>query len=306
MWMLEQILLLTVVLSSQRLLEEGEIDNLIQLAHNTEIGENTVIAAQAGISGSTKVGKNCIIGGQAGLVGHITLADNTKNPSAIRNYKNSKEGQALYGSPALTYNNYVRSYTIFKRLPELLKQVELLEVKNSKFTPRKTRLMKFTNIPSKTHFRFRNWSTYWSKVKMTICPAKPNFGLKFQRVDLDDQPTIDADVDNVIDVRRGTTLQQNGAKINTVEHILAALVGLEIDNALIQLNGPEVPIMDGSAKDFIEAIESIGLEEQNAQRNFFEIPESVFYQDKDKNVEITALPLDDYRLTVMIDYNSRV
>jgi UDP-3-O-[3-hydroxymyristoyl] glucosamine N-acyltransferase len=106
-----------------------KIDNLIQLAHNTEIGENTVIAAQAGISGSTKVGKNCIIGGQAGLVGHITLADNTKIQAQSGITKNSKEGQALYGSPALTYHNYVRSYTIFKRLPELLKQVELLEEK---------------------------------------------------------------------------------------------------------------------------------------------------------------------------------
>ena len=145
-----------------------------------------------------------------------------------------------------------------------------------------------------------------AKVKMTICPAKPNFGLKFQRIDLADNPTIDADVDNVVDVSRGTTLEQNGAKITTVEHILATMVGLEIDNALIQINGPEIPIMDGSSKDFIEAIEATGVEEQNAQRNFFEVPESVFYRDKDKNVEIAALPLDDYRLTVMVDYNSRV
>ncbi|MEQ8238807.1 MAG: bifunctional UDP-3-O-[3-hydroxymyristoyl] N-acetylglucosamine deacetylase/3-hydroxyacyl-ACP dehydratase [Cyclobacteriaceae bacterium] len=145
-----------------------------------------------------------------------------------------------------------------------------------------------------------------AKVKMTICPAKPNFGLKFQRVDLADHPIIDADVDNVVDISRGTTLEQNGAKITTVEHILATMVGLEIDNALIQINGPEIPIMDGSSKDFIEAIEAIGVEEQNAQRNFFEVPESVFFRDKDKNIEIAALPLDDYRLTVMVDYNSRV
>ncbi|MEQ8548220.1 MAG: UDP-3-O-(3-hydroxymyristoyl)glucosamine N-acyltransferase [Cyclobacteriaceae bacterium] len=106
-----------------------KIDNLIQLAHNTEIGENTVIAAQAGIAGSTKVGKNCIIGGQAGIVGHVFIADNTKIQAQSGVTKNSKEGQALHGSPALNYQNYVRSYTIFKRLPEVLKQIELLEEK---------------------------------------------------------------------------------------------------------------------------------------------------------------------------------
>ena len=106
-----------------------KIDNLIQLAHNTEIGENTVIAAQAGVAGSTKVGKNCIIGGQAGIVGHLIIADNTKIQAQSGVTKNSKDGQALHGSPALNYQNYIRSYTIFKRLPEVLKQIELLEEK---------------------------------------------------------------------------------------------------------------------------------------------------------------------------------
>ena len=119
------------------------------------------------------------------------------------------------------------------------------------------------------------------KAKMTFVPAKPNHGIKFQRIDLEGQPIVDADVDNVVDLSRGTTIEQNGARVNTVEHTLAALVGLEIDNVLIQLDGPEPPIMDGSSRLFIDAILEVGLQLQNAQRNFFEIPESVFYQDKE-------------------------
>ena len=144
------------------------------------------------------------------------------------------------------------------------------------------------------------------RTTMTFMPAPPNHGIKFQRVDLENQPTIDADADLVVDVSRGTTLEQNGARVSTTEHALAALVGLEVDNVLIQLDGPEVPIMDGSALLFVEAIQSVGLEEQNAQRNFFEVPESIFYRDKTNEVEIAALPLDDYRVTVMVDYNSPV
>jgi UDP-3-O-[3-hydroxymyristoyl] N-acetylglucosamine deacetylase/3-hydroxyacyl-[acyl-carrier-protein] dehydratase len=141
---------------------------------------------------------------------------------------------------------------------------------------------------------------------MTFVPAKPGHGYKFQRIDLEGQPVVDADADNVVDLSRGTTIEQSGARINTVEHTLAALVGLEIDNVLIQLDGPEPPIMDGSSIQFIEVLEKVGLEEQNVLRNFYEITESVHYRDKERNVEIAALPLDDYRLTVMVDYNSPV
>jgi UDP-3-O-[3-hydroxymyristoyl] N-acetylglucosamine deacetylase/3-hydroxyacyl-[acyl-carrier-protein] dehydratase len=143
-------------------------------------------------------------------------------------------------------------------------------------------------------------------VNMTFLPAKPNHGYKFQRVDLEEQPIVDADVDNVVDLSRGTTIEQSGARINTVEHTLAALVGLQIDNVLIQLDGPEPPIMDGSSQKFVEILESAGLEEQNALRNYFEVTEEIRYRDKERNVEIAALPLDDYRLTVMVDYNSPV
>lgn len=142
--------------------------------------------------------------------------------------------------------------------------------------------------------------------KMTFLPAPPNHGYKFQRIDLPNQPLVDADVDNVVDLSRGTTIEQNGARVNTVEHTLAALVGLQIDNVLIQLDGPEPPIMDGSSIEFVKALQEVGFEEQNALRNYFEIPQGIHYRDGEREVEMAALPLDDYRVTVMVDYQSPV
>ena len=141
---------------------------------------------------------------------------------------------------------------------------------------------------------------------MTFVPAPANHGFKFQRIDLPGQPIVNADVDNVVDLSRGTTIEQNGARVNTVEHTLAALVGLEIDNVLIQLDGPEPPIMDGSSIEFVTSLQAVGLEEQNALRNYFEIPEGIFYRDSEREVEMAALPLNDYRVTVMVDYQSPV
>ena len=145
-----------------------------------------------------------------------------------------------------------------------------------------------------------------AQVNLTFVPAPINHGILFKRVDLPDQPTVECDVDNVVDVSRGTSIEKNGARINTVEHALAALVGLQIDNVIIEIDGPEIPIMDGSSLPFIEAISAIGLEEQNALRNFFEVPHGIFFHDAEKNIELAALPLDDYRVTVMVDYNSPV
>lgn len=145
-----------------------------------------------------------------------------------------------------------------------------------------------------------------AQVNLTFVPAPINHGILFKRIDLPDQPVVECDVDNVVDVSRGTSIEKNGARINTVEHALAALVGLQIDNILIELDGPEIPIMDGSSLPFIEAISAIGLEEQNALRNFFEVPHGIFFHDAEKNIELAALPLDDYRVTVMVDYNSPV
>jgi UDP-3-O-[3-hydroxymyristoyl] N-acetylglucosamine deacetylase / 3-hydroxyacyl-[acyl-carrier-protein] dehydratase len=145
-----------------------------------------------------------------------------------------------------------------------------------------------------------------AQVNLTFVPAPINQGILFKRVDLPDQPIIECDVDNVVDVSRGTSIEKNGARINTVEHALAALVGLQIDNITIEVDGPEIPIMDGSSLPFIDAINVIGLEEQSALRNFFEVPHGIFFHDAEKNIELAALPLDDYRVTVMVDYNSPV
>ncbi len=144
------------------------------------------------------------------------------------------------------------------------------------------------------------------QVNLTFVPAPENHGYKFQRVDMTDNPIIDADVDNVIDTSRGTTLEKNGARVYTTEHVLAALVGMEIDNALIQLDGPEIPIMDGSSMPFIKALEQAGTVEQNAERIYFELKENLTYEDTVKNVEMLAVPQETYRLTVMVDYNSDV
>lgn len=143
-------------------------------------------------------------------------------------------------------------------------------------------------------------------VTMTFQPADINHGIKFQRVDLENKPVVDADVDNVVDLSRGTTIAVGEARIGTIEHTLAALVGLQIDNVLIEIDGAEAPIMDGSSQPFIEALNKVGLEEQAAMRDFYEIPESIQHREDDREVELSALPFDDYKVTVMVDYNSPV
>ena len=144
------------------------------------------------------------------------------------------------------------------------------------------------------------------QVIMTFVPAPENHGYVFQRTDLDNQPLIRADVENVVDTSRGTTIAENGAKMHTVEHTLAALVGLQIDNILIQVDGSEPPAMDGSAKAFSDALESAGIVEQEANREFFVIDEPIYYTENDRKVELTALPGSDFHATVMIDFGSDV
>lgn len=144
------------------------------------------------------------------------------------------------------------------------------------------------------------------EVSMTFKPAPANHGIKFKRIDLDGDPVVDALVENVVDVSRGTTLEKNGAKIGTVEHVMAAIAGLQIDNLMIELDSNETPIMDGSSKVFVEVLNNVGIEEQKAPRHYFKIPGNINYYNKEKNVEMTALPEDEYKVTVMIDYNSKV
>ncbi|WP_304065450.1 bifunctional UDP-3-O-[3-hydroxymyristoyl] N-acetylglucosamine deacetylase/3-hydroxyacyl-ACP dehydratase [Pedobacter glucosidilyticus] len=145
-----------------------------------------------------------------------------------------------------------------------------------------------------------------AKVTLTFKPAPENHGYKFKRVDLPGQPIIDADVDNVTDTARSTTLSQNGASVSTTEHVLASLVGCDVDNVMIELDGIEVPILDGSSIAFVKALESVGFVEQDADREYYHIPHNIHYSEDDRKVEMVAMPLDDYRFTCMVDYNSPV
>ena len=142
------------------------------------------------------------------------------------------------------------------------------------------------------------------EVNLEIHPAADHHGYKFQRIDLDGKPIIKADVDFVVSTERGTTLEQNNAKVHTTEHILAALYGCQVDNALITVDGPEIPIMDGSSLKFVEAIEEIGYEDQKAERIYFELSENIPWEDEEKGIEFLAIPDQNYRLTVMVDYQS--
>ncbi len=143
-------------------------------------------------------------------------------------------------------------------------------------------------------------------VDMILKPANPGFGLQFQRTDLAGQPIIKADCDLVTDTSRGTTLQVGDAKISTVEHILAALVGMGVDNCLIEVNGPEIPIIDGSSEPFVKLIEIAGVAEQDASKIWYSIDENIFLYDENKRVEMVAMPAVDYQITTLIDFNSPV
>jgi UDP-3-O-[3-hydroxymyristoyl] N-acetylglucosamine deacetylase / 3-hydroxyacyl-[acyl-carrier-protein] dehydratase len=147
-----------------------------------------------------------------------------------------------------------------------------------------------------------------AQVELTILPAPENHGYKFQRTDVDGQPVIPADCDLVTGTQRGTTLELNGVKVHTTEHVLAALYGSMIDNALIQVSGPEVPILDGSARIFVQAIQEAGIAEQQAARHYLELTENLTYEDAGRGIEMLAVPTagGEFRLTVMVDYNSPV
>ncbi|WP_299677663.1 bifunctional UDP-3-O-[3-hydroxymyristoyl] N-acetylglucosamine deacetylase/3-hydroxyacyl-ACP dehydratase [uncultured Dokdonia sp.] len=143
-------------------------------------------------------------------------------------------------------------------------------------------------------------------VTMTFKPAKENHGYKFQRVDLEGSPIINADASLVTNTQRGTNLEKNGVTIQTTEHVLAACVGLEIDNILIELNASEPPIMDGSSKFFVEALEKAGIQEQEECRNEYVVKEVISYVDEESGSEIILMPADEYQVTTMVDFGTKV
>ena len=143
-------------------------------------------------------------------------------------------------------------------------------------------------------------------VTLTFKQAPPNFGLAFKRIDLEGEPVIEADANYVTNTQRGTCLEKNGVSIQTSEHVLAALVGLDIDNAIIELNASEPPIMDGSSKFFVEAIEKAGIVEQDAFREEFVITDIVSYTDEESGSEILVMPAKEYQITTMVDFGTKV
>lgn len=140
--------------------------------------------------------------------------------------------------------------------------------------------------------------------KLTVHPAPEDHWYVFKRVDLEGGPTVKADADNVIGTQRGTTLGNKSMEVNTTEHLLAALYGMGIDNALIEMDGPEVPILDGSSRPYTDAIESVGIVDQAAEKDFFILKENITFEDPEREVEMLAVPSPDYRITVMVDYRS--
>ena len=141
--------------------------------------------------------------------------------------------------------------------------------------------------------------------KITFKPAPEDFGMRFKRMDVEGCPEIRAAIDHVIDISRGTTIEENGVRIHTVEHALAACVGIGLDNVLIELTEKELPVMDGSAIDFVEALLKAGIVKQNAPKNYLHIDEAVGYSDHKRGVDIHIMPSDQFRITFMIDYKFR-
>lgn len=143
-------------------------------------------------------------------------------------------------------------------------------------------------------------------VTMTIEPAPVNHGIKFRRVDLGEDAVIDALVDYVTTTARGTTLEKGDVKISTLEHLMATFSGLGIDNALVNIDAQEVPILDGSAKPYVDAICADGIVEQDAERRYVELKEKVVYRDEKTGSEIIIMPDDHFSVDLMIDFNSKV
>jgi UDP-3-O-[3-hydroxymyristoyl] N-acetylglucosamine deacetylase/3-hydroxyacyl-[acyl-carrier-protein] dehydratase len=144
------------------------------------------------------------------------------------------------------------------------------------------------------------------EVNMTFKPAPDSHGYIFKRTDLPGQPLINALAENVVDTSRGTTIEENGASVSTIEHVLASFVGMGIDNVLVEVDGPEAPILDGSARDFAEAIEKTGAVDQETNRKYFILKEKLEYYDEEHGIHIIAYPDKVQSLNVLIDYNSKV
>ncbi|MBQ5710363.1 MAG: bifunctional UDP-3-O-[Alistipes sp.] len=144
------------------------------------------------------------------------------------------------------------------------------------------------------------------QVSMRVCPAEDNTGIVFRRVDLEGCPEVPALCEYVTDTSRGTTIEKGAAKVSTIEHIMSALWTLDVDNAIVEINAPETPIMDGSAREYAERIAEVGTVEQSAERKYYEVTEKQVYTLPEKGVAIVIYPDDEFSVSVHVDYNSKV
>jgi UDP-3-O-[3-hydroxymyristoyl] N-acetylglucosamine deacetylase/3-hydroxyacyl-[acyl-carrier-protein] dehydratase len=143
-----------------------------------------------------------------------------------------------------------------------------------------------------------------NRTTITFKPAPAGHGITFVRKDLPDSPEIPAEIDGVVDITRGTTLGKGNVKIHTVEHVLAALCGLQLDNVIVELDSSEPPVGDGSSLPYVDALLKVGIEEQDASRDYLKIETPIFYSEKERGVDLVILPSDDLRITFMIDYKN--
>jgi len=143
-------------------------------------------------------------------------------------------------------------------------------------------------------------------VNVTFKPAPANSGIIFKRIDIEGSPEVKADCDNVFDTNRGTTIGNGEAKVGTIEHVMAALTGMKIDNAIVEIDNFETPIMDGSSKYFTEALLKAGVQEQEEERKYYELDQVLSYKDPEKKVEMMAIPADEFKISAMIDFDTEV
>ncbi len=285
-----------------------KLDNLIQVAHNVEIGKNTVVASQAGFSGSSKIGEHCMIGGQAGISGHIKIGNKVSIAAQSGIASDVDDNSEIMGSPAFDAFKYKRAFVLFKNIDDLHKRLIGLEKMIKKFNKScifAAEMEKQKTISRLPEIQGKGLHT-GKDVTMKFLPGEPGQGVVFRRTDLSGDNTIKAIVDYVTDTSRGTTISNGYVTIRTIEHLLAAIAGMQVDNITIELSDEEIPINDGSAKSYIEMLESAGIIEQNAERKVYKLNKPFIVTDEEKDVHISLEPSEKLTISCTIDYKTHI
>jgi UDP-3-O-[3-hydroxymyristoyl] glucosamine N-acyltransferase len=268
-----------------------KIDNLVQIGHNCDIGEDCIIVGQCGISGSTMLGRYVVLGGQVGIVDHVRIGTGAQAGAQAGITHDVPDGQKVRGYPATEQHLFARQQVIIRRLPKMVEQLrELYGNLNRQRTIQKEAELSgrglFTGFPVRLRFK----------------PAAPGSGITFVRCDQPEPVRIAARVENLTKRARRTSLRNGTTAIETVEHCLAAICGLSIDNLEIELDNAELPAADGSSVPFVEVLKAAGVAEQDAERHCFQVPEVIRVSDGD--AELVAWPGDGERLDIIyeLDY----